>query len=105
VRWDNWKVTFMEQRCEGTLQIWGEPFVKLRLPKLYNLRTDPYERADKTSNTYHEWHIQHGYVMYPILTGVGKFVETFKEFPPAQHADSFTPTEALAKLQAAGGGG
>ncbi len=51
MRFDNWKVVFMEQRCEGTMQVWGEPFTRLRIPKIYNLRTDPYERADITSNT------------------------------------------------------
>jgi arylsulfatase len=105
VRMDNWKISFLEQRCQGTLNIWGEPFVKLRLPKIYNLRTDPYERADITSNTYHEWHLRHGFIVYPVLAGVGKFVETFEEFPPAQHPDSFTPSAALEKLRAAGAGG
>ncbi len=52
LRFDNWKMVFMEQRCQGTLQVWAEPFVRLRLPKLYNLRTDPYEFADVTSNAY-----------------------------------------------------
>ena len=51
VRYDNWKVVFMEQRCKGTMQVWAEPFTRLRLPKLFNLRTDPYEFADVTSNT------------------------------------------------------
>ncbi len=49
---ENWKVVFMEQRCPGTLQVWAEPFTPLRVPKLFNLRADPYERADITSNTY-----------------------------------------------------
>ena len=52
LRFDNWKVVFMEQRCAGTLKVWGEPFTRLRLPKIYNLRTDPYEFADVTSNSY-----------------------------------------------------
>jgi hypothetical protein len=54
LRFDNWKVVFMEQRVPGTLQIWAEPFVALRVPKLFNLRTDPFERADITSNTYYD---------------------------------------------------
>jgi arylsulfatase len=53
IRYDNWKLVFMEQRCPGTLQVWAEPFTRLRVPKLFNLRTDPYERADVTSNTYY----------------------------------------------------
>ena len=60
IRYDNWKIVFMEQRCQGTMQVWAEPFVRLRLPKLFNLRTDPYEFADITSNTYYDWFISHG---------------------------------------------
>ena len=55
MRFDNWKIVFMEQRLEGTLGVWAEPFVRLRLPKIFNLRTDPYEFADVTSNTYYDW--------------------------------------------------
>ena len=55
---------FMEQRCRGTLQVWAEPFTKLRLPKIFNLRTDPYEFADVTSNTYYDWFIYHDYILY-----------------------------------------
>ena len=56
MRYDNWKIVFMEQRCHGTLQIWAEPFTRLRMPKIFNLRTDPFERADQTSNTYWDWY-------------------------------------------------
>jgi len=104
VRFDNWKVVFMEQRCHGTLQVWAEPFTRLRLPKLFNLRTDPYERADVTSNTYYDWILHNGYLMMAATTMVGKFVETFKDFPPAQHPGSFTIDDALAKIAEASGG-
>jgi hypothetical protein len=63
LRFDNWKVVFMEQRVQGTLQIWSEPFVPLRLPKLFNLRTDPFERADVTSNTYWDWVAENGIIV------------------------------------------
>ena len=63
LRFDNWKVVFMEQRAPGTLRVWAEPFVPLRVPKLFNLRTDPYERADITSNTYYDWLIDHAYLV------------------------------------------
>ena len=63
IRIDNWKVVFMEQRCRGTLQIWFEPFTVLRAPKLFNLRTDPFERADITSNTYWDWFIDRDFIM------------------------------------------
>jgi arylsulfatase A-like enzyme len=59
LRYDNWKTVFMEQREKGTCQIWAEPFVVLRVPKLFNLRTDPYEYADITSNTYWDWMFDH----------------------------------------------
>ena len=63
LRFDNWKVVFMEQRVQGTLQIWAEPFVHLRVPKLFNLRTDPFERADITSNTYYDWLLENDYLI------------------------------------------
>ncbi len=78
----------MEQRCQGTLQVWAEPFTRLRVPKLYNLRTDPYEFADVTSNTYYDWFFHRDYIALAANMVVGKFVETFKEFPilsEAQH--------------------
>jgi arylsulfatase A-like enzyme len=100
VRFDNWKVVFMEQRVQGTLQLWAEPFVMLRVPKLFNLRTDPFERADITSNTYWDWWIEFGPLVLAASVLVGQFLETFKEFPPRQHAASFTIDQAVAKLEA-----
>lgn len=103
LRYDNWKLVFMEQRQRGTLQVWAEPFVKLRLPKIFNLRTDPYERADVTSNTYWDWMINHAYLLVPAQAYVGNFLQTFKEFPPRQKAASFNLDEVMQKLQNAGG--
>jgi len=96
---------FMEQRCPGTLQVWGEPFVRLRLPKFFNLRTDPYERADVTSNTYFDWYLHNGYFIYAAQTFAAQFAATFKEFPPAQRAASFTVDDALEQMQHAAAGG
>ncbi len=64
MRFDNWKIVFMEQRVQGTLEVWSEPFVRLRVPKVFNLRTDPYEFADVTSNSYYDWFIYHAYFIY-----------------------------------------
>ena len=100
VRFDNWKVVFMEQRVQGTLQLWAEPFVALRFPKLFNLRTDPFERADITSNTYWDWVLDSGILVLTASMVVGQFLETFKESPPRQHAASFTIDQAVAKLEA-----
>jgi arylsulfatase len=95
----------MEQRMAGTLQIWAEPFVPLRVPKLFNLRTDPFERADITSNTYWDYVIRSGYLSLTSATLVGEFLETFKEFPPRQKAPSFTIDQAVEKLEHALWGG
>ncbi|TWU42667.1 arylsulfatase [Novipirellula artificiosorum] len=103
LRFDNWKLVFMEQRAAGTLQIWSEPFVSLRLPKMFNLRLDPYERADITSNTYYDWVLDHAFLLVPAQDYVGNFLSTFKDFPPRQKAASFNLDEVLKKLQEGGG--
>jgi arylsulfatase A-like enzyme len=105
LRYDNWKVVFMEQRIQGTLRIWQEPFVPLRFPKLFNLRTDPYERADVTSNTYWDWIFDHLYLFVPAQGLVAQFLGTFREFPPRQKAASFTIEQVVEKMMAAAGGG
>ena len=101
LRFDNWKLVFMEQRCQGTMQIWAEPFVVLRVPKLFNLRMDPFERADVTSNTYWDWMVDNLYLVLAAQTIVGQFLATFQEFPPRQKAASFTIDQVVAKLEAA----
>jgi arylsulfatase A-like enzyme len=105
IRYDNWKVLFMEQRCRGTLQVWAEPFTKLRLPKLFNLRTDPYEFADVTSNTYYSWFLYHDYILFGAYAIADKWAATFKEFPPVQKPNSFTIDDALKMISSAVSGG
>jgi arylsulfatase A-like enzyme len=99
VRFDNWKAVFMEQRVQGTLDVWLEPFVPLRVPKLYNLRTDPFERADVTSNTYFDWLLTNAYLVLAATTLVAQFLETFEEFPPRQKAATFSIDQVVEKLQ------
>ena len=89
----------MEQRARGTLLVWAEPFTTLRVPKIFNLRTDPYERADITSNTYYDWLIDHVYLLVPAQDYVGKFLMTFKDYPQRQKAASFNLDEVLEKLK------
>ncbi len=101
LRYDNWKIVFMEQRAPGTLRVWAEPFTPLRLPKLFNLRTDPFERADVTSNTYYDWLIHHAYILFAAQGITAQFVKTFEAFPPRQKAATFTVDHALAKLSEA----
>jgi arylsulfatase len=105
LRYDNWKVVFMEQRCHGTLQVWAEPFTRLRVPKFFNLRTDPYERADQTSNTYYDWLIDHIPVLYGAQALAAQWAATFKDFPPVQKPNTFTLDEALAKMNETMSGG
>jgi arylsulfatase len=99
LRYDNWKVVFMEQRMKGTMGLWAEPFVSLRMPKLFNLRTDPYERADVTSNTYWDWEIDRVFLFLAAQPYVGKFISTFKDFPPSQKAAAFNLDDALKTLE------
>lgn len=99
VRAGNWKAVFMEQRAKGTLDIWAEPFTVLRIPKLFNLRTDPFERADTTSNTYWDWYVSKGYMIMAAQAVVQPFLDSFKDFPPRQRAASFTIDQALEKLE------
>jgi len=89
----------MEQRVEGTLRIWAEPFVTLRVPKIFNLRTDPYERADITSNTYYDWLLDHAFQLVPAQAVVGEFLMTFKEYPQRQKAASFNLDEVMEKMK------
>jgi arylsulfatase len=104
LRYDNWKLVFMEQRAPGTLALWAEPFTTLRVPKLFNLRTDPFERADTTSNTYWDWVITKGYMILAAQALVSDFLGTFQEFPPRQEAASFTIDQALERMADAASG-
>ncbi len=101
LRYDNWKLVFMEQRATGTLRVWSEPFTTLRVPKIFNLRLDPYERADITSNTYYDWLIDHAFLLVPAQDYAGKFLMTFKEYPQRQKAASFNLEEVMEKLKEA----
>jgi arylsulfatase A-like enzyme len=103
LRYNNWKAVFLEQRATGTLQIWAEPFVELRVPKLFNLRMDPYETADLTSNTYYDWVLDHVYMFVPAQAYVGEYLATFKDFPPRQKAASFSLDQVMEKLQQGAG--
>jgi arylsulfatase len=98
LRYDNWKIVFAEQRARGTLAIWQEPFTALRLPKFFNLRTDPFERADITSNSYYDWMIDHVYLLYAAQSMVAQFMDTFNEFPPRMKPASFSVDQIVEKM-------
>jgi len=81
------------------MRIWAEPFTTLRLPKLFDLRSDPYERADITSNTYYDWFVSQPYIIFAAQEVVAKFLATFKEYPPSQSPDSFGIDQIVDKMK------
>ncbi len=103
MRYNDWKLIFMEQRAPGTLRVWAEPFTPLRVPLIFNLRRDPYEEANITSNTYYDWVLDHVFLLVPAQAYVGNFLKTFEEYPPRQKAASFSLDQVLDKLQEGGG--
>jgi len=103
LRYDDWKLIFMEQKAVGTFRVWMEPFVPLRIPLIENLRRDPYERAEITSNTYFDWLIDRAYLLVPAQGYVGTFLATFQEYPPRQKAASFSLDQVMEKLAPPGG--
>lgn len=98
LRYDSWKLIFLEQKAWGTLRAWIEPFTELRVPLVFNLRRDPYERAYRTSNTYYDWVIDRVYFLVPAQQYVAQFLGTFQEFPPRQKAASFSLDQVMEKL-------
>lgn len=98
LRYEQWKIVFMEQRGHG-LEVWQEPMVTLRFPKLFNLRTDPFERADHEAGDYNRWRVDHAFVLVPAQAFVGGHLATYRDFPPRQKPGSFSLDQVLEKLQ------
>jgi arylsulfatase len=98
MRYQRWKVVFQENRGVA-FGVWREPFVSLRVPKLFDLRMDPYERADTSSNTYNDWFIRRVYLLVPAQSMARQFYETFREFPPRQRADAFNLDAVLRQME------
>jgi arylsulfatase A-like enzyme len=103
LRYNDWKLIFMEQRAEKTFRAWMEPFVPLRVPLIINLRRDPLERGMQTSNTYYDWMLDRAYLLVPAQTYVGNFLATFKDYPPRQKAASFSLDKVMEQLSSQGG--
>jgi arylsulfatase len=97
LRFDQWKIVFQEQRAEG-VHVWAEPFVPLRLPKIFNLRSDPFEKGDIVGMDYNHWWLDHAFLLVPAQEYVGKFLATFKEFPPSQKVGSFSLDQVMETL-------
>ena len=102
LRYNQWKIVFAEQRAHG-LDVWQEPFVTLRLPKLFNLRSDPFETADHEGMDYSRWRMERIFLLVPAQQYVGQFLATFKEFPPSQKAGSFCLDQVLEALTTGAG--
>jgi len=98
LRYQDWKLIFMEQKTEAGFRAWMEPFVPLRVPLIFNLRRDPYERSEITSNTYYDWLLDRAYLLVPAQTYVGEFLATFKDYPPRQKAASFSLDQVMETL-------
>jgi arylsulfatase A-like enzyme len=103
LRYEDWKLIFMEQKSTGTFRVWMEPFVPLRVPLIENLRRDPYERATITSNTYYDWMLDRAYLLVPAQVYVGNFLATFKEYPPRMKAASFSLDQVMEKMMSPAG--
>jgi arylsulfatase len=104
LRYDNWKLVFQEQRSHG-LDVWQDPFVVLRFPKVFNLRSDPFEESDHIGMDYNHWRVDRVFLLVPAQEYVGKFIGTFREFPPSQKVGSFSLDQVLQKLTEAGTSG
>ena len=104
LRFDNWKLVFAEQRAEG-FDVWQEPFVTLRLPKLFNLRSDPFEIGDHVGMDYKHWRIDRVFLLVPAQEYIAKFIGTFKEYPPSQTVGSFSLDKVLESIERAGTSG
>jgi arylsulfatase len=98
LRYEDWKITFLEQKEWATLRAWMEPLTELRVPLITNLRRDPYERAYRTSNTYYDWMLDRAFMLVPAQSYVGQFLATFAEYPPRQEAASFSLEKVMQKL-------
>jgi arylsulfatase A-like enzyme len=101
LRYGNWKAVFKEQRAES-FQVWSEPMVELRVPKLFNLRSDPFEKADKNSIYYNDWLVRRVFLLVPAQGFVAHWIQSFKDFPPSQKPASFSIDQVMEKLVLAG---
>jgi arylsulfatase A-like enzyme len=98
IRYDRWKLVFLEQRAHTTA-VWAEPFVRRRAPLMFDLRMDPYERANTDSNSYYEWMLDHAFLIAPAQATAARFLQTFRDFPPRQRPSSFNLDEVMRRVQ------
>ena len=103
MRYNDWKAVFLENRGQA-FEVWREPFTELRVPLLFNLRRDPFEKAQHNSNTYNDWFLDRVYILGPMQRVAGNFLMTMKEYPPSQSPGSFNLEGIQKKIEASMGG-
>jgi arylsulfatase A-like enzyme len=101
LRYERWKMVFLEQREEG-LAVWENPLIPLRFPKLFDIKGDPFERAQTDAGEYDRWRVEHAFALVPAQAYVAKHLQTYVDFPPRQRPGSFALDQVLAKLQEGG---
>jgi len=101
-RYQDWKVVFLENRGQA-FGVWREPFTELRVPLLFNLRRDPFKKAQHNSNTYYHWFLDHPFVIVPIQGLAAKFLLSMKDYPPSQTPGSFNLTKIEEQLRSSAG--
>jgi arylsulfatase len=100
IRYNDWKTVFLENRGQG-FGVWREPFTELRVPLLFNLRRDPFEKSQHSSNTYNDWFLDRPFVVVPLQQLAGKFLMTMKEYPPSQTPGSFNLDKVQKMIESA----
>ncbi|MYM64015.1 arylsulfatase [Pseudomaricurvus sp. HS19] len=101
-RYDDWKVVFLENRGQA-FGVWMEPFTELRVPLVFNLRRDPFEKAQHNANIYYDWLLDHAYVLVPIQGLAAQFLKTMEEYPPSQSPGAFNLSKIEEQLKSAHG--
>ena len=103
IRYSDWKAVFLENRGEA-FEVWREPFTELRVPLLFNLRRDPFEKAQHNASVYNDWFIDHAFVAVPLQQIAGRFLTSMKEYPPSQTPGSFNLDKIQKQIEAAAAG-
>jgi arylsulfatase len=101
IRYNAWKAVFLENRGQA-FGVWREPFIELRVPLLFNLRRDPFERAQHNSNTYNDWFLERVFVIVPLQGIAAKFLKSMQDYPPSQSPGSFNLTKIEEQLRGGG---
>ena len=101
MRYDQWKLVFAEQQAHGAA-VWRQPFTTLRAPKIFNVRSDPFEICDVEAMDWDRWWVEHVFLLVPAQQYVARFIGTFREFPPSQRVGTFSLDAVLQSLQSPG---